>query len=136
MWIGLAGLALLAGGLAACGGQPTTACTPKDKAVVVCVNGKPIDFSTAKNGPHKHEAGSIYAPVEQLAGALGVDIMVDPGGKTVTVNGQKVQVVGVPGAMGVHVHSQEIFVPVREFARAAGLKVDVDDKKGIAGIAK
>lgn len=134
--VSLIGLSLLALVLSACGGKPTTACEPRKNEVVVCLNGKPIDFSKEKNGPHKHETGSIYAPAASLAQALGVNAMIDAGARKVMVNGKAIPVVSVPGAKNIHLHDGVIFVPVKQFAEAAGLSCDVDYGKGTAGIAK
>lgn len=132
---------ILAGVMAGCSASgASTACKAEGSNVTICLNTKPIDFSTSKTKPHSHEAGSIYAPGKVLANALGVpfDAQVAPDGKSakVTVNGKAFEPAMPSGAKGVHVHDGEAYVPVKEFADAAGLKVDVKADQGTAGIAK
>lgn len=122
--------------LTGCGGKATTGCSGPENGVTVCVNGKAVDFSAEKNGPHKHESGNIYAPVIPLAAALGIKVEADAGSKTVTIAGKKLEVASSEAVKGVHVHDGAVFVPVNEFAAAAGLKVEVNFDKGTAGFAK
>lgn len=130
-------LSLLPVLLTGCAATATTACDAKTGAnVTVCVNGKAVDFSAEKNQPHKHESGNLYAPVVPLANALGVKIETDVNGKTVTVNGKKVDLVPTETIKGVHVHDGALFVPLKEFAAAAGLKMDMNFDRGTAGFAK
>jgi|GEM_PF-3548639 len=121
-------------------GKPTTACAGRDKEVTICVNGRSISFAEARNGPHGHEAGSLYAPAWVLGDALGVDVrtQVSPDGKSaiITVGGKPFSPAMAGSAQGVHVHDGEVFVPLREFAAAAGLKLDLDVEKGVAGFAR
>jgi hypothetical protein len=132
--------AMLAGLLWGCSSSASTACEGKPNAVTICANGKPIDFSREKNGPHVHEAGSIYAPVEVLGQALGIPVAaeVSADGKSarVTINGKAFAVKMASGAKGIHVHDGETFVPLKEFAAAAGLMLDLNVNKGTAGFAK
>jgi hypothetical protein len=133
----LALLAFAAGCSTGAGGsKTTTACAPKDNAVTICLNGKPIDFSAEKTQPHKHENGNLYAPVVALSNALGVKVEADAANKTVTVNGKKIEVASSAEVKGIHVHENAVFVPLKQFAEAAGLKYEMDWEKGVAGFAK
>ena len=133
---GLAGL-LVTAALAGCGSStPTTACTPRGNDFVICLNGKPIDFSAAKVGPHMHETGNIYAPVLELAQALHVPVQVDAPHQVVIVNGQQVKATTGQTPKGIHLHGDEVFVPIREFAQAAGLTVELRADGHTAGFAK
>lgn len=132
---------ILAGVMAGCSASSSTDCKAEGNNVTICVNKKPIDFSAAKNKPHSHETGSIYAPGKVLADALGVpfDAQVAADGKSakVTVNGKPFEpAMAATTDKGIHVHDGDAFVPVREFAAAAGLKVDVKADQGTAGFAK
>lgn len=132
----LALLALTAGCSASAKATATTACQAKDKAVTICLNGKPIDFSAEKTQPHKHEIGNLYAPVVAMGKALGVAVEADATAKTARVNGKKIDVVATDQIKGVHVHEGAVFVPVKEFADATGLTFEMDPDKGVAGFAK
>ncbi len=84
-----------------------------------------------------HENGNLYAPVMPLARALGLQVTVDPRTKQVTVDGHPVQVKpATPTPKGIHDHEGAIFVPLKEFAAAAGLSVVIDEKLKTAGFRK
>ena len=131
--------ALLAAVAAGCG-KPSTACRSQENAVTICLNGKPLDFRRARNAPHAHEHSQIYAPAGVLAKQLKVDVRmrIHPDGKSamVTVNGKPFEPAMSHGSKRVHVHDGEVFVPVREFAKAAGLQVEIDVQQGWAGFAR
>lgn len=131
---GLLGLCLLPALLAGCA---ASSCDPAaGAAVTVCAGGKPIDFSAEKNAPHKHESGNLYAPVVPLAQALGIPIETDVNTMTVTIGSQKLHMPTTATVKGVHLHDGALFVPLKEFAKAAGLKLDMDFDKGTAGFTK
>jgi hypothetical protein len=126
-----------AGVLAAGCARATTAC--KGPAATICLNGHPLAFA-AGNQPHGHEVGNLYAPVDVLAKQLHLDVK-----SSVSADGKKIEVLlnGKPfapamadGAKGVHVHNGQVYVPVREFAAAAGLKLQLDAATGVAGVAQ
>lgn len=138
--IGLAGICLVAGLLAGCGAKATatTACAGRPNDITICVNGKPIDFTAEKSGPHRHDpANNLYAPVVPLAKALGLDVKADPTAKTVTINGKPFVANTDNGKLkGIHVHDGVVFVPLKDFANAAGLNMEMDIDKGTAGFAR
>lgn len=129
-------LAVLAAGC----GKPTTACRAQENAVTICLNGKPLDFRAARNAPHAHEHGHIYAPAAVLGKQLKVDVRlkITPDGKSaiVTVGGRPFEPAMSHGSKGIHVHDGEVFVPVREFAKAAGLQIEMDVQQGWAGFSR
>jgi hypothetical protein len=129
--------------LAGCGATaptPTSAtCQAKENALVLCQNGKEIDFSAEKTKPHKHEA--FYAPVVPLAKALGVtvDAKVSADGKTGTlsISGKEFKPTSTATDFkGLHVHEGALFVPLKEFAAAAGLTLKIDDAKQTVNFTK
>lgn len=136
--LAVAVLSLALGGLliSGCTSESKVVCQPVPNSATICLNGKPIDFSREQTGPHVHENGNLYAPVVALAKGLGVEATVDAGGKSVTVNGKKLEVSGQTTVKGIHEHASAIFVPVKEFAAAAGLRVQVDSEKGTASFTK
>jgi hypothetical protein len=127
-------LALTAG--CSAGSKATTDCKATDNPVTICLNGKPIDFSAEKTQPHKHENGNLYAPVVAMGKALGVTVEADATAKTAQVNGKKIDVLPTDQIKGVHVHEGAVFVPVKEFAEATGLRHSMDWEKGVVGFAK
>jgi hypothetical protein len=133
------GLATLAALGAGCFARPTTACAAVESAITVCVNGKRLVFPEEAQ-PHRHEPGSLYAPVEPLARQLGLDVrtVVSADGQSalVTVNRKAFAPAMAHGALGVHAHAGTVCVPLRELAIAAGLKLDLDAGGGVAGFAK
>lgn len=128
-------LATLAGGCA----RPSTACKGPENSVNICINGKRLQF-TEEAQPHGHETGSIYAPVDVLAGRLGLDVRTwttaDGLTATVTVNRKPFAPAMAHGAKGIHVHNGHVYVPLREFAAAAGLKLELNAESLTAGFAK
>ena len=106
----------------------STECPPLQDVVDVCVSGKPIPFSTSSRPPHMHEADGYYAPVDDLAPALGVQAEVSAEEKLVKVHGTEVRATAA-GAVGVHVHEDRVYVPIREFAQAAGYKYSASAEK-------
>lgn len=134
-----AGLAplLLAALVAGCGeSTPTTACSPRGSEITICLNGKPLDFSAAQHQPHIHETGNLYAPAIVLAQALHVPAQVDAQHLSVTVNGQAIKAVATQRFKGIHKHDDEVFVPIREFAQAAGITLNIQTDGRTAGFAK
>jgi hypothetical protein len=94
-------------------------------SVGVCVNGKAVAWSAAVKPPHMHESGGYYGAVEDLARALGVHAEVAADQQSVKVGGKSVVAVSKE-AKGVHTHDSAVFVPIKEFAEAAGYHVVVD----------
>ncbi|HLN65384.1 MAG TPA: hypothetical protein VK464_28000 [Symbiobacteriaceae bacterium] len=132
------GLAALAGLAVGCS-RPTTACHGAPGTITVCVNGRRVLFPPEFQ-PHRHEAGSLYAPAELLAQQLGLDVRThvsaDGQSALITVNRKPFAPAMAHGAMGVHVHDGVVYVPLRELAIAAGLKLEMDEGVGVAGFAK
>lgn len=121
----LVALFLTLAALTGCSAAQSTACPPVESGVGVCVNGKAIDWSAVVMKPHMHENGGYYAHVEQLAEALHVNPVVASNKKSVLVGDKQVTALA-PEAKGVHVHEDFVFVPIKEFAEAAGFKAIVD----------
>lgn len=130
----LLGLAVLTAVTAAGLGQ-SPACAPVAGGVGVCVDGKPVAWPAGGPTPHMHEHAGYYAPVADLARALGVKIEVAGDQKSVKVGGRGV-VARAAGAKGIHQHQEKVFAPIREFAEAAGFKADVDTEKHTINIHK
>lgn len=124
---------------AGCAPAATTACGGPSQEINICVNGKRIQFDE-RFLPHRHENGSLYVPVEPLARRLGLDVrtIIRGDGQTaiVTVNGRPFAPAMASGARGVHVHDGQVFVPLRELAVTARLRLDMDADLGIAGFAR
>lgn len=132
----LGSVAMTALVLAGCATASGKGCAPKGKEVTICLNGRPIDFSAEKNLPHRHDSNNLYAPVMPMARALGVNVQADPATKVVFINGKRFVPAGGKQTMGIHVHNGVVFVPVKDFAAAAGLPVQMDLEKGTAAFQK
>lgn len=136
---GVVALGLLVAGCAEVGHGPNFldnphACAPVPDGVAVCVNDKPVEWK-AKTKPHMHEAGGFYAPLEELAAALGAKAELSADKQSVSVGGKAV-VATAKDARGVHQHDGLVFAPIKEFAEAAGYKVQVDAEKKVVTISK
>lgn len=135
-WVLLLVVAAVAG--AGCA-EPTTACQGPAHEINVCINGRRIQFAEG-HLPHKHESGSLYVPVEPLARQLGIDVRTvirgDGQSAIVTVGGLPFDPAMAFTAKGVHVHDGKVYVPLRELAAAARLKLDMDAETGTAGFAR
>lgn len=101
----------------------------------MCVNGKAVAWSAAVKPPHMHETGGYYGAAEDLARALGVNAQIAADKKSVRVGGKAVVAVSKE-ARGVHTHDTAVFVPIKEFAEAAGFRVTVDAKQHTVSIRK
>ncbi|HYF91899.1 MAG TPA: hypothetical protein VD969_06610 [Symbiobacteriaceae bacterium] len=132
-------LAVFCAGWAAGCSEQTSVCRGPEQEINICVNGKRIAFDD-RSPPHRHEAGSLYVPVEPLARKLGLDvrtiIRADGQSAIVTVKGRPFAPAMAHGAKGVHVHDGLVYVPLRELAAAAGIQLDMDAETGTAGFAK
>ena len=119
--------------------EPTTACRGPAGEINVCINGRRIEFSD-QYPPHRHEAGSLYVPVEPVARQLRIDVRTvirgDGQSAVVTVGGRPFDPAMAFTAKGVHVHDGQVYVPLRELAAAARLKLDMDAETGTAGFAR
>ena len=117
----------------------STACSGPEDSVNICVNGRRIAFE-ADAQPHMHETGSLYAPVDVLARRLGLDVRTvisgDGQSALVTVNRKPFAPAMAHGSKGVHVHQGTVYVPLREFAAAAGLELDMSAETRTAGFAR
>lgn len=127
--LGLAILAMATG----CGNKAPD-CAPMASAVNVCVNGTAL-LNTAPRAPHAHEQGGYYMDLNDLARALHVNPHVSGDHRSVVVNGKAV-IAASPGAKGVHDHDHVVFVPVKEFAEAAGYKAAVDTRHNTVSLYK
>lgn len=129
MKLSVAIMALIAlfGVVVGCAKSTQQSCAPVENGVGVCIDGKPITWSAAVKPPHMHEQGGYYAPVEDLATHLKVNPVVGSNRKSVLIAG-KVVMARSEEAVGVHMHEDFVYVPIREFAEAAGFKVMVDTK--------
>lgn len=129
-------LALLATG---CAAAATTACAGPVRQINICVNGKRMQFDE-RHLPHRHETGNLYAPVEPLARTLKLDLRMiirgDGQSAIVTVNGRPFSPAMASDAKGVHVHEGQVYLPLRELAATAGLRLDMDAESGTAGFAR
>lgn len=119
--------------LAGCGSQAAQ-CQPVPDGVAVCVGGKAVAFQ-AKTKPHMHEAGGFYAPAEELARALGVQVEIAPDKKSVKVAGKEVKA-AAPDAKGIHEHDGLVYVPIKEFAEAAGYKYSANVEQKTVNLTK
>jgi hypothetical protein len=137
----LAGLGLLivVGGLSSgcsMAARGTVACSSLGSSVTICINGKPLSFKVNAL-PHVHD-GQVYAPVEAMADQLGVKVQVhltvDQKSAVVDLNGKPFQPNLAKGQLGVHVHGATTYVPVTEFAKAAGLQVLPDEVSHAIGL--
>jgi hypothetical protein len=118
--------------------RSTTECRATEGEVSVCINGRRIKFADGAQ-PHQHEPGSLYAPADVLARQLGLDIrtwVTGTGSVLVTVNRKPFNPAMAHGAKGVHVHGGVVYLPLRELALSAGLKLDMNAERGIAGFAR
>lgn len=134
----LVGLSLMmALALTGCGGNKaaSASCPSVENAVSVCLDGKPLSWTAGFRPPHWHDPDGYYAPVQDLAKALGAKTMVAPDRKSVSVGGKSV-VATMQGAMGIHQHDAIVYAPIKEFAEAAGFQVQVDTKKHVVSIQK
>jgi hypothetical protein len=124
-------------GLAAagCSGSSSSACAPVENGVGVCFDGTPVTWSPNVMKPHMHETGGYYGPALDLAGALGVASEIAADKKSVTVGGESV-VAKTQNAKGIHQHDAAVYVPIKEFAEAAGFHVMVDGEKHTVDIRK
>lgn len=120
---------------AAVGCSESKACAPVKDGVGVCVDGQPIAWAAGGPTPHMHEPAGYYAPVAELARALGVQPEIAADRRSVRVGGKAV-VVRSDGAKGIHQHEDRVFAPIREFAEAAGFRADVDTAKHTINIHK
>ncbi|HYG59250.1 MAG TPA: hypothetical protein VD902_14405 [Symbiobacteriaceae bacterium] len=121
--------------LVGCSGQASAACPPVIDGVGVCIDAKPIAWSAGVKPPHMHENGGYYGAVNELATALGAKAEVAGDGKSVKVGG-KVVAATAADAKGIHLHEEFVYVPIKEFAEAAGYKVYVDTGKHTVNIWK
>lgn len=124
-----AGLTAVAAGCS----SESIACAPVKDGVGVCLQGKAIPWSPQLKPPHMHETGGYYAAAEDLAKALGVRAQIAADKKSVTVAGKQV-VAMTPKATGIHQHDAAVYVPIKEFAEAAGFQVQVDPAKHTVAI--
>lgn len=135
--IAAAGMLVLTLGLTGCGGQQAAAggCAPLEGGVAVCLNGQAVTWSPGALPPHMHENGGYYGPVVDLQKALGVKAEVAPDKARVTVNGKQVLAMA-QNAKGIHNHDALVYAPIKEFAEAAGFRVQVDTKNNVVNITK
>ncbi|HLN62691.1 MAG TPA: hypothetical protein VK464_14185 [Symbiobacteriaceae bacterium] len=127
---------ILAVSLAAAGcSSASSACAPVKDGVGVCLQGKAVAWSPKLKPPHMHESGGYYGPAEDLAKALGVTAQIAADKKSVRVGGKNVAAL-TPKAMGIHQHDAAVYVPIKEFAEAAGYLVQVDTGKHTLAISK
>lgn len=133
----LAAVLVLLAFVAGCA-RSTTECPRVEGQITVCINGRRIRFAEGAP-PLRHEAGSLYAPADVLARELKLDIRtwVTPDGTAlVTVNRKPFRPAMAEGALGVHVEDGVVYLPLRELALAAGLKLDMNAERGVAGFAR
>lgn len=134
----LLGLTLVAAlALAGCGGTKAASatCAPVENGVGVCLDGKALTWTANIKPPHVHEEGGYYAAVQDLEKALGVKAEVAADKKSVKVGGKDV-VATAPKAQGIHDHDALVYAPIKEFAEAAGFRVEVDAAKHVVSISK
>lgn len=74
--------------------------------------------------------------MQPLAKALGLTVEADTKANTVSISGKKFEAVSNNQVKGIHVHDGAVFVPLKEFAAATGLKADINFDKGTAVFAK
>lgn len=127
--------ALIITTVAGAGCSRSVACAPVENGVGVCLEGAPIGWSAGVMKPHMHEEGGYYAPVADLAKALGVDAQVAADRKSVTV-GRTMVTAKAMEARGIHLHDERVYAPIREFAEAAGYRATVDGKRHTVNIVK
>lgn len=125
--IAIMALVALLGIVAGCAAGTSQGCPPVENGVGVCFDGRPITWSAAVKPPHMHEQGGYYAPVDELATYLKVNPVVASNKKSVLIGG-KIIAAKSDEAVGVHLHEDFVYVPIREFAEAAGFRVVVDAK--------
>lgn len=111
-------------------------CTARAGQVTICVSGKPVDFSGQPAPPHAHELGNLYAPVLPLARAVGLPVTADPRTLVVIIAGRPFAAPVSPAVKGIHLHAGVVYVPLREFAAAAGLRLDLDFARGTANLSR
>lgn len=133
-WCGLAaaGMILLASATGCSLGSK--GCASVEHGVGVCLDGQPVAWSAGVKAPHMHEEGGYYGGAQDLARALGVQIKVSADKASVTVVGGDQVAAAAKGAKGVHQHELVVFVPIKEFAEAAGYRVQVDTKHNTINI--
>lgn len=125
-------------GAAGHAGRPTTACDPVPGLVTLCINSRPLEFAEGER-PHWH-GNRLYAPVEPLGRKLGVEVrarlFADGESALLYVNRKAFAPAMAHDALGVHAHDGVVFVPLREFALAVGLDLEIDAKTGTAGLGR
>lgn len=134
----LLGLGLVAAVvLTGCAGSKTASatCAPVENGVGVCVEGKAVAWTAKAKPPHMHEAGGYYGLAVDLAKALGVKAEVSADKTKVTISGKAVRSTA-KNAANIHEHEALVFVPIKEFAEAAGFKVEVDTTRNVINIHK
>lgn len=118
--------------------RSSTMCEGPPGAINICVNGRRLTFAAGQQ-PYRSGTGAIFAPADVLARQLRLDIrtLVSADGHSamVTVNRRPFNPAMAMGAKGVEVREGVVYLPLRELALAAGLRLDMDADSGTAGFA-